>query len=238
MKKIKELFVNSFVFYLAIELVEELLEEVFAFGIAWIFAKAISTFTVVVITTFGKTIFKNIVKRITYKEGNDKMKAIQKFGQWLKGNYKPLLGTASAAVTALGGTGVIDVMSLPALDIAGFNLTPILFYVVLGVLSLLGISQKGWRTIATYVEDAAVEAHVTHKKRVQTIAKKRVKAEEKEAKLSQAAQEKKTAREEAEKAKQEAKKQADDALEAEVQAAMADVRKAKAELEANKKASV
>ena len=71
MKKIKELFVNSFIFYLAIELVEELLEEFFAFGITWIFTKAISTFTVVVITTFGKTIGKHIVKRITYKEGND-----------------------------------------------------------------------------------------------------------------------------------------------------------------------
>ena len=237
-KGFKELFVNSFFTYLAIELVEELLEEAIAFGITWIISKAISTLVVIFITQGGKAIIKFAVKRITYKEGNDKMKAFQKIGQWLKGNYKPLLGTASAAVTALGGTGVIDVMSLPALDIAGFNLTPILFYVVFGVLSLLGISQKGWRTIATYVEDAAVEADVNHKKRVQTIAKKRVKAEEKEAKLSQAAQEKKTAREEAEKAKQEAKKQADDALEAEVQAAMADVRKAKAELEANKKASV
>ncbi len=229
MKKIKELFVNSFIFYLAIELVEELLEEFFAFGITWIFAKAISTFTVVVITTFGKTIFKNIVKRITYKEGNDKMKAIQKIGQWIKGNYKPLLGTASAAVTALGGTGVIDVMSLPALDIAGFNITPILFYVILGVLSIFGISQKGWRNLATAIADAQVETQVKHEKHVQATAKKRVKAEEKEAKLSQAAQEKKTAKEVADKAKQEAKKQADDAFEAEVQAKMAEIKKAQAE---------
>ena len=61
MKKIKELFVNSFVFYLAIDLVEELLEEIFAFGITWVFAKALSTFAVVVITTGGKAIFKGIV---------------------------------------------------------------------------------------------------------------------------------------------------------------------------------
>ena len=229
MKKIKELFVNSFVFYLAIDLVEELLEEIFAFGITWVFTKAISTFAVVVITTFGKTIFKNIVKRITYKEGNDKMKAIQKIGQWIKGNYKPLLGTASAAVTALGGTGVIDVMSLPALDIAGFNITPILYYVIFGVLSIFGISQKGWRNLATAIADAEVDTKVKHEKHVQAIAKKRVKAEEKEAKLSQAAQEKKTAKEEADKAKQEAKKQADDAFEAEVQAKMAEIKKAQAE---------
>lgn len=237
MKKIKEVFVNSFIFYLAIDLVEELLEEIFAFGITWVFAKAISTFAVVVITTGGKTIFKSIVKRITYKEGNDKMKAIQKFGQWIKGNYKPLLGTASAAVTALGGTGVIDVMSLPALDIAGFNITPILFYIIFGVLSILGISQKGWRTVATALADADIEAEVKHKKHVQITAKKRVKAEAKEAKLSQAAQEKKTAKEAADKAKQEAKKQADDAFEAEVQAQMAEIKKAQAE-SANKKASV
>ena len=229
MKKIKEVFVNSFIFYLAIDLVEELLEEIFAFGIAWVFAKALSTFAVVVITTGGKTIFKGIVKRITYKEGNDKMKAIQKFGQWIKGNYKPLLGTASAAVTALGGTGVIDVMSLPALDIAGFNITPILFYIIFGVLSILGISQKGWRTVATALADADIEAEVKHKKHVQITAKKRVKAEAKEAKLSQAAQEKKTAKEAADKAKQEAKKQADDAFEAEVQAQMAEIKKAQAE---------
>ena len=229
MKKIKEVFVNSFIFYLAIDLVEELLEEIFAFGITWVFAKAISTFAVVVITTGGKTIFKSIVKRITYKEGNDKMKAIQKFGQWIKGNYKPLLGTASAAVTALGGTGVIDVMSLPALDIAGFNITPILFYIIFGVLSILGISQKGWRTVATALADADIEAEVKHKQHVQITAKKRVKAEAKEAKLSQAAQEKKTAKEAADKAKQEAKKQADDAFEAEVQAQMAEIKKAQAE---------
>ena len=229
MKKIKEVFVNSFIFYLAIDLVEELLEEIFAFGITWVFAKAISTFAVVVITTGGKTIFKSIVKRITYKEGNDKMKAIQKFGQWIKGNYKPLLGTASAAVTALGGTGVIDVMSLPALDIAGFNITPILFYIIFGVLSILGISQKGWRTVATALADTELETEVKHKKHVQVTAKKRVKAEAKEAKLSQAAQEKKTAKEAADKAKQEAKKQADDAFEAEVQAQMAEIKKAQAE---------
>ena len=229
MKKIKELFVNSFVFYLAIDLVEELLEEIFAFGITLVLAKALSTFAVVVITTGGKAIFKGIVKRITYKEGNDKMKAIQKFGQWIKGNYKPLLGTASAAVTALGGTGVIDVMSLPALDIAGFNITPILFYIIFGVLSILGISQKGWRTVGTALAEAEIEAGVKHKKHVQITAKKRVKAEAKEAKLSQAAQEKKTAKEAADKAKQEAKKQADDAFEAEVQAQMAEIKKAQAE---------
>lgn len=237
MKKIKELFVNSFVFYLAIDLVEELLEEIFAFGITWVFAKALSTFAVVVITTGGKAIFKSIVKRITYKEGNDKMKAIQKFGQWIKGNYKPLLGTASAAVTALGGTGVIDVMSLPALDIAGFNITPILFYVIFGVLSIFGVSQKGWRNLATAIAETEIESKVKHNKHVQATAKKRVKAEEKEAKLSQAAQEKKTAKEAADKAKQEAKKQADDAFEAEVQAQMAEIKKAQAE-SANKKASV
>lgn len=237
MKKIKELFVNSFVFYLAIDLVEELLEEIFAFGITWVFTKALSTFAVVVITTGGKTIFKSIVKRITYKEGNDKMKVFRNIITWLRGNYKPLLGTASAAVTALGGTGVIDVMSLPALDIAGFNVTPILYYVIFGALSILGISQKGWRNLATAIVDAEIASKEKHKKHVQVIAKKRVKAEEKEAKLSQAAQEKKTAKEEADKAKQEAKKQADDAFEAEVQAQMAEIKKAQAEA-ASKKASV
>lgn len=229
MKKIKELFVNSFVFYLAIDLVEELLEEFFAFGITWIFTKALSTFAVVLITTFGKTMIKDVVKRITYKEGNDKMKALHNFWTWLKGNYLPILGTASAAVTALGGTGVIDVTTLPVLDIAGFNITPIAYYIIFGVLSILGISKTGWQKVAVYLENANIKKIAHENKLAYKTAKKRIKTEEKEAKLSQAAQDKKTAKEEAEKIKQEEKKKADDAFEAKVQAQIAEIKKAQAE---------
>ena len=229
MKKIKEVFVNSFVFYLAIELVEELLEEFCAFGIAWIFTKAISTFTVVVITTSGKTILKSIVKRITYKEGNDKMKWFKTFITWVKGNSLPILGTASAAITTLSGAGVIDVTALPALEVAGFNITAVLYYLIFGALSILGISKTGWQKIATYLEQAGIKKAEKEDALAEKTAKKRVKAEAKEAKLSQAAQEKKLAREEAEKTKQEEKQKANDAFEAKVAAKMADIKKAQAE---------
>lgn len=237
-KGFKELFVNSFFTYLAIELVEELLEEAIAFGITWIISKAISTLVVIFLTQGGKAMIKFAVKRITYKEGNDKMKFITKALTWIKGNYLPILGTASAAVTTLAGTGVIDVMALPALAIAGFNITPVLYYAIFGVLSILGISKPGWQKIATYLENLDIKKAVKEDTLAEKTAKKRVKAEAKEAKLSQAAQEKKTAKEAAEKAKQEAKKQADDAFEAKVAAKMADIKKAQAETNSNTKASV
>lgn len=233
----KEVFVKIFCTYLAIELVEELLEELIAFGVTWVFTKAISTLTVLIITQGSKTIIKLIVKRITYKEGNDKMKALKTFWTWLKGNYLPILGTASAAITTLSGTGVIDVSVLPALEIASFNITSLLYYLIFGTLSILGISKPGWQKIATYLENLGIKKAIKEDALAEKTAKKRIKAEEKEAKLSQAAQEKKTAKEAAEKTKQEEKQKADEAFEAKVAAKMADIKRAQAE-SANNKASV
>lgn len=234
----KETFVKIFCTYLAIELVEELLEELIAFGVTWVFTKALSTLAVIVVTQSGKTIIKMCFKRITYKEGNDKMKFISKAYTWIKGNYLPILGTASAAVTALSGTGVIDITALPALAIAGFNITPVLYYVIFGALSILGISKTGWQKIATYLENLDIKKAEKEDALADRTAKKRVKAEAKEAKLSQAAQEKKTAKEEAEKAKQEEKQKANDAFEAKVAARMAEIKKAQEETTTNKEASV
>ena len=63
------------------EMMEELLEEVIAFGIVSFFTKALSTIVVIGITQLSKRAImkmcKPIVKTFTYKEGDDKMNKIK-----------------------------------------------------------------------------------------------------------------------------------------------------------------
>lgn len=71
------------------EIIEELLEEAVAWTITTLAAKALSFLLVVVLTQFTKVtgkmiakslvlVLKPVVKRFTYKEGNDKLNAIKK----------------------------------------------------------------------------------------------------------------------------------------------------------------
>ena len=117
MKKIRDFFYNSFLYLLAIELVEEILEELIAWGIsnfiAWIVMKAISAVIVVALTQSTKVLIKRLIKKLTYKEGNDKMNKIKQAFTWLFANKKSLLGIGSSAVAVLSGTGVIDIAGLP-----------------------------------------------------------------------------------------------------------------------------
>ena len=151
MKKIRDFFCDSFLYLLAIELVEETLEELIAWGITnvltWVITKALSALIVVALTQSTKIVIKRLIKRITYKEGNDKMNKIKTFFTWIFANKKTLLGIGSSAVAVLSGTGVIDVNALPELLISGFNLTPVLYYAVLALFSILGITGKGFETI-------------------------------------------------------------------------------------------
>lgn len=74
---------------LVYEIIEELLEEAVAWTITTLVAKALSFLLVVVLTQFTKVtgkmiakslvlVLKPVVKRFTYKEGNDKLNAIKK----------------------------------------------------------------------------------------------------------------------------------------------------------------
>lgn len=207
MKKFKEFFVNSFFAYLAIEIVEEMLEEVITFGLSALLIKGVSTLLVVSLTQGAKVSIKVLVKRFTYKEGNDKVEKVKKFFVWIWSNKKTLLGIGSGVLMVVSGSGAIDVNSFPALLVGGFNITPIIYYVVLGILSLIGVTGKGFETIQEFAERLGVIKAKKEEKQIEKEAKKELKAEEKNANQTQAEQEKAAAKAAAEaKAKAEAEK--------------------------------
>ena len=218
MKKFRDLFVNSFAFYLAIELVEELIENLITVGISSIILKVLATFSVVTVNYATKIAIKSMVKQITYKEGNDKVNKIKEIFTWIYCNKKTLGGyitaIGTAVVASLDGTGVIDVGSLAPLLINGFNITPILFYVVLALVNLLGVSDKGWEKIVEFFSRKKEEKAVKEAKAIKKEARKEIVAERKLANQTQAEQEKakakaeEDARAKAEKAKAEAEHKA------------------------------
>lgn len=215
------------------EMVEELLEEGIAYVVSGAFAlflaKTISVFAIVA-TTIGlksllRRLFKPIIKTLTYKEGNDKMTKVKKFFTWIFANKKTLVGTLSASLMTLGGTGVINVSSLPDLTIGGFNITKVLYYGVLAVLALFGVFGKGLEKIETYFARMKEVKATKEQNAIVKQAEKEIKAEEKKANQTQAEQDKQKAKEEAE-AKAKAEKEKADAE------YRAKVEKAKAELKA------
>lgn len=233
----KESGLPLFVLFLS-ELIEELLEEAIAFGITSVFtlfvAKALSVVGVVLLTQVIKRglirICKPIVKTITYKEGNDKMTKVKKFFSWIgtgfkwvNANKKSLTGIASGAVMTLCGTGVIDVNALPALDVSGFNITPVLFYGVLLVLAIIGVSGKGFESIKTYLERIAGEKAVKQENAIIKEAQAELKAEQKLANQTQAQKEKDDAKRLAEEKAKAEKAKADAEHKAKVQQAKAKI---------------
>lgn len=188
MKKFKEFFINSFFSYLAIELVEETIEDLIVIGITNVIIKGLSTFLVVSIIYGFKAIIKAIVRKYTYKEGNDKVEKLKKAWDWFTSKKCTILGIGSAAVTALSGLDIIDIKSLPAINVGSFNVTPIIYYGVLAVLII----------IASFFPESA-EDYNDRKEREQTkkqlkhdmkVVKKQVKNDAKLANQTQAKREK------------------------------------------------
>lgn len=201
------------------ELLEEGLEELIAYTItstvAIFITKALSTLAVITATQGIKLLLKRtlkpIVKTFTYKEGTDKMTKFKKFlakikegFTWIFSNKKTLSGIASGIALTLTGTGVIDVSSLPEIAIKGFNITPILYYGVLLIVTLIGISGKGFETIKQFAERIAKQKEEKENNKLVKEAKAELKAEQKLANQTQAQKEKEDAKKIAEaKAKQE-----------------------------------
>lgn len=219
------------------DLVEECLENLIAYAISGAFTlfitKALSTLAIIAVTKGIKVSIQRFlmpfIKTLTYKEGRDKMSKIKTFFTWIWCNKKTLTGICSSAVITLSGTGVIDVNTLPALNINGFNLTPVLYYVLLAALTLIGITGKGFEAIKTFFIRKKNEADAKEAKAIEKEAKAEIVADEKLATQTQAEQEKAKAKAEAEaKAKAEA-----EAAEAEHKAKVAE---AKAKLLAERKA--
>lgn len=116
---------NSFFAVCIYESVEELFESMIAFVLssacAVFFAKALSTFAVVGLTQLTKRGIQSflypVFKKLTYKKGNDKMNAIKKFFGTIFANKCLIMTVLSSVALTLSGAEVIDVSTLPAIEI-------------------------------------------------------------------------------------------------------------------------
>lgn len=210
------------------ELVEECLETFVAFVISDVitafFVKALSTFAITQgVKVSIRRFLMPFVKTLTYKEGNDKMSKIKKFFTWIWCNKKTLTGTAASAVLTLSGTGVIDTNSLPALNIDGFNITPIIYYACLAILALVGVYGKGIENIKTFFERVGLIKAEKEQKAIMKEAKKELAAEEAKANQTQAEQEQAEAKANAEAKAKAEREQAEAEHRAKIEAAKAQI---------------
>lgn len=180
------------------ELVEEGIENIIALvlssAVALLAVKALSTLAIITATQGIKVAIKRFImpfiKKLTYKEGNDKMSKIKSFLVWIWCNKKTLTGTASSAVMTLSGTGVIDISALPVLNIEGLNVTPIIYYGCLAILSIVGMFGKGLENIKEFFERVGLIKAEKEENAIIKKAEKELKAEQKLANQTQSEQEK------------------------------------------------
>ena len=118
------------------------------------------------------------------------MSKIKSFFIWLWCNKKTLTGTASSAVMTLSGTGVIDISALPVLNIDGLNVTPIIYYGCLAILSIVGMFGKGLENIKEFFERVGLLKEKKTENAILKEAGKELKKEQKLANQTQAEQEK------------------------------------------------
>lgn len=141
-KRIKSIFFDSFAAVLLMELFEEALEEAFAWGITAIISKAVSTVIIVFATQLTKfgvkkvakiitTALKPVIKKLTYKKGNDKMKKIKSIFNKLKEVVKnnPVTISGSAINTVVYGSGAYALIE----HILQINIVPVWAAYVIGV---------------------------------------------------------------------------------------------------------
>lgn len=195
------------------ELVEEGLESLIAYAlssaVAIFVTKALSTLAIITATQGIKVGIKRFLlpyfKQMIYKEGNDKVKKVKQFFSWLNANKCTVGGVAVGALTAVSGAGLVDVSSFPAMMIGGFNLTPVLYYVLLGTMAI--VCSFFPEKVAEF--KARIDAKKAEKeaKAIIKVAEKELANESKVANQTQAQQEKAKAKADAEaKAKAEKEK--------------------------------
>lgn len=203
------------------ETVEELFEELLAYCISSVFAlfitKALTTLTIVVTTQTLKLIIKKVFyacirKRI--KIGDKEMGKIKQFFTWLYANKKTLTATATnALVHSASGFAAISFLDLPPILLPnGFDISKIVYiaiFCVSFILTQLGVSDKGFEFIQTYLTRKANEQVQKEEKEIKKIALAEIKAEQKKANQTQAEQEKAQAKAEAERLANEAKAKAE-----------------------------
>lgn len=218
------------------ELVEETLESLIAYTIssvmALFIAKMLSTFAIVFLTQGAKTVIKRFcykfTKEITYQNGRDKMTKIKQFFSWIFANKKTIIGTIGALATS-GATAYATYGGyfsfLPELMIGNFNVMSVIVGLVCFLLVELGVTGKGFESIATFGERIMKETEVKHQKQILKLAKKEIAEEEKKANQTQAEQEKAEAKALAQKQAQEEKAMADAKLRAEIEQAKLSLKK-------------
>lgn len=218
------------------EFVEECLENLLALALssasAVFVAKALSTLAIVTTTKVGiKKVTQRFLfpffKKLFYKKGNDKMEKLKKFWSWIVANKCTLLGIGTGAVVAVSGAGVIDVNSFPALVIGSLNITPILYYLVLGVLTV--VASFFPETIEKFKARVAVKKAEKEQKAIDKIAEKELVAEEKLATQTQADKEKAEAKRIAEEQARLEKEKAEKEHRAKIELAKAELKKKQAE---------
>jgi hypothetical protein len=160
-----------------------------------------------------------IVKTLTYKEGHDKMNKFKKFFTWVWCNKKTLVATVSTAVAGLSATDIIPVSQLPELLVYGYNVTPIVYYAALAVLSLLGVFGVGIENIEDFFTRMCLIKEHKEEKAILKEAKKEIATEEKLANQTQAEQEKARLKAEAEQKAETARQIADAEHRAKIEAA-------------------
>lgn len=190
------------------EIVEEAFESLIAYAlssaVAIFVTKAISTLAIISATQGIKVVIKNFlyphIKKLVHKiKGNFIMAKIKQFFSWIWANKKSLCGVGSGAVMTLSGIGVIDVAGLPALLIGGFNITPIIYYAILLAGALVGVTGKGFETIKCFAERVAQLRASKEQHKIDKIAKKELKAEQKLANQTEVQKEKSEVKAQAEK---------------------------------------
>ncbi|NCU39922.1 hypothetical protein EOL99_03450 [Candidatus Falkowbacteria bacterium] len=205
---------TMFVWELVEEGLENLIAMVLSSGIALFVTKALSTLAIITATQGIKVALKRflmpLIKNLSYKEGNDKMEKLKTFFLGIWANKKTILGTVSSAVMVASGSGVIDVSALPQFIIEGYNLTPIIYYVALGIIALLGVFGKGAESVKAFFERVGLIKVQKEVNLIEKEAQKELIAEQKKANQTQAEQDKIKAKEEAD-AKLKAEKEKADA---------------------------
>ena len=182
----------SFISVLILELFEESIEEMIAWGISVVVTKAISVVFVVTITQTIKVAIKKFIKLLTYKKGADKMTKIKyffnKLGEWFRTN--PItIGASATNLVSSSGVGAALFAVLNHFDVA---LPDWATYLIVAVASVLvacltewGILKQGWETCdqkdARCKAKAEAKAAAEEAKRVEAEAKAKLEAEAAEA---------------------------------------------------------
>lgn len=217
------------------ELLEEGLENLIAYlissAVAIFVAKAFTTLGIILATQGLKTLIKRFlfpqILKLTYKDGNDKMEKLKKFGNWLNANKFTLLGIADGAVIAISGAGLINVSAFAPLYVGSFNITPVLYYLVLGAIAVwASFFPESYDKFKRRIDEYKAEKEA---KNIERVAKKELANEKKSQNQTQAQQEKAQAKAQADAIAKAEKEKAEREFRAKVDAEKSKLRQAEAQ---------